>query len=68
MHLGVGLPKQMRPLTYTGLLSSAVMHPRATASVGGGTTPGFSQILNSGPSIIHWSFPSFRFASISVTG
>ena len=68
MHVGVALPKQMRPLTYTGLLPSAVMHPRSTAGVGGGTTPGFSQILNSGPSIIHWSCPSFRFVSISVTG
>ena len=34
----------MRPLTCTILLSSAVMHPRATAGVRGGTTPGFSQI------------------------
>ena len=44
IHVGVALPKQMRPLTYTGLLPSAVMHPRATAGVGGGKTPGFSQI------------------------
>ena len=68
MHVGVVLPKQMHPLTYTGLLRSAVMHRRATAGVGEGITPGFSQILNSGPSIIHWSCPSFRFAFISVTG
>ena len=68
MHVGVALPTQMRPLPYTGLLRSAVMHPRVTAGVGGGTTPGFSQILHPGPSIIHASFPSFRFASISVTG
>ena len=67
MLVGVALPKQMRPLTYTGLFPSAVMHPRSTAGVGGGTTPGFSQILNSGPSIIHWSRPSFGFVSISVT-
>ena len=67
MHVGVALPKQMRPLMCTGLLPSAVMHPASTASVGGGTTPGFSQILNSGPSIIHWSHRSFRFVSISVT-
>ena len=40
IHVGVALPKQMRPLTCTILLSSAVMHPRATAGVGGGTTPG----------------------------
>ena len=60
MHVGVALPKQMRPLTYTGLLPGAVMHPRWTAGVGGGTTPGFSQILNSGPSIIHRSRPCFR--------
>ena len=44
MHVGAALPKQMRPLTCTILLSSAVMHPRMTAGVGGGTTPGFSQI------------------------
>ena len=67
MRVGVALPKQMRPLTCTGLLPSAVMHPGSTASVGGGTTSGFSQILNSGPSIIHWSHPSSRFVSISVT-
>ena len=34
----------MRPLTCTILLSGAVMHPRATAGVRGGTAPGFSQI------------------------
>ena len=44
MHVGVALPKQMRPLTYTDLLPSAVMHPRTTAGVGAGTTPRFSQI------------------------
>ena len=60
MHVGVALPKQMRPVTCTGLLPSAVMHPKATASVGGGTTPRFRQILNSVPSVIHWSCPSFR--------
>ena len=68
MHVGVALPKQMRPLTYTGLLRSAVMQPRSTAGVGGGTTPGFGQILNYGLSIIHWSCPDFRFVSSSVTG
>ena len=67
MHVGVAMLKQMRPLTYTGLLPSAVMHPRSTFGVGGGTTPGFSQILNSEPCNIHRSRPSFRFVSISVT-
>ena len=40
MHVGVALRKQMRPLTCTGLLPSVEMHPRSTAAVGGGTTPG----------------------------
>ena len=44
IHVGVALPKQMRPLTCIMLLSSAVMHPRAPTGVRGGTTPGFSQI------------------------
>ena len=52
----------MPPLTYTSLVPSAVMHPRSTAGVGGGTTPGFSQILNSRPSIIQpWFFFFFFF-------
>ena len=50
MPVGVALPKQMRSLTYTVLLPSAVMHPRATAGVSGGTALRFFQILNSGPS------------------
>ena len=39
---------EMRSLACTILLSSAVMHPRATAGVGGGTTQGFRQIATSG--------------------
>ena len=42
MRVGVALPKQMRPLTYTSILKGD--SPRATADVGGGTTPAFSQI------------------------
>ena len=44
MHVDVALRKQMRPLTYTDPCPSAVMHPRGTAGVGGGTRPRFSQI------------------------
>ena len=42
MRVGVALPKQMRPLTYTSILKGD--SPRATAGVGGGTTPALSQI------------------------
>ena len=44
MHVGVALPKQMRQLTYTDPSPSALMHPRGSAGVARGTTPGFSQI------------------------